>query len=306
MYSVNPFGNSTLSCNAVSRTLFPECPWIARRYRNWLEEFGFKQNWNLFFAPPPVARTDVHSSSNHCEASSNFFSLHSSMMSLYWIAPSLPRRTVWSCRSNRVLASETSKHCWSCDRCVSMSIHLLSRTGIEIEVSVIVGFGRGLAFAMGFPKPCSLLPCSALFLSRICQPRLHSNPRYGLNTKQRWNLNFNTASVFMITNFYVQDGAEFSLPRIHPLTRVPSSFRGFVYSRLKCCIFWSFGTSRVLKSCPISTRFKPASEHNLDNVWSSDNCSIVRSYYCIRFPRCCSLAWVYAIEGPAGVSVLSK
>ena len=48
MYSVNPFGNSTLSCDARSIALSPECPWIARRYRNWLEEFGFTQYWNLF------------------------------------------------------------------------------------------------------------------------------------------------------------------------------------------------------------------------------------------------------------------
>ena len=34
MYSVNPFGNSTLSCNAGSIARSPECPWIARRYKN--------------------------------------------------------------------------------------------------------------------------------------------------------------------------------------------------------------------------------------------------------------------------------
>ena len=36
MYSVNPFGNRTLSCNAGSITLSPECPGIAQRYRNWI------------------------------------------------------------------------------------------------------------------------------------------------------------------------------------------------------------------------------------------------------------------------------
>ena len=39
---------------------------------------------------------------------SSSFILHSSMMSLLWIAPSLPRRTDWSCRSNRVMAFDTS------------------------------------------------------------------------------------------------------------------------------------------------------------------------------------------------------
>ena len=36
-----------------------------------------------------------------------------------------------------------------------MSIHILSRTGIEIEVNVTVGFCLGLAFAMGFPEAMS-------------------------------------------------------------------------------------------------------------------------------------------------------
>ena len=73
MYSVNPFGNSTLSCNAglIGRI------WI----HTILKSF------------PPFARVDIQSSSNHCEASSNFFFLHSSMMSLKWTAPSLPGRT---------------------------------------------------------------------------------------------------------------------------------------------------------------------------------------------------------------------
>ena len=72
-------------------------------------EFGLMQYVILFLAPPPFARVDVHSSSDHGEAPSNFF-LHSSMTSLYWIAPSISRWTVWSCRSNRVLAFDTSKH----------------------------------------------------------------------------------------------------------------------------------------------------------------------------------------------------
>ena len=146
MYSVNRFGISF--CLATQETMLfsTESPSIARKYRNWLEEFGFKQYWNLFFAPPPpFASFDIQSSNDHCEAPSNFFFLHSSMMSLYWIAPSLPRGTVWSCRSNRVMAFDTSRHVWSCDGCVSMSIHFLSWTGTETEVSVTVGFCRGLA-----------------------------------------------------------------------------------------------------------------------------------------------------------------
>ena len=66
-----------------------------------------------------------------------------------------PSTAVWSCRSNRVMASDTAKHFWSCDRCVSMSIHFLSRTRMETEVSVTVGFCSGLVLAMGFTEAIS-------------------------------------------------------------------------------------------------------------------------------------------------------
>ena len=88
MYSTNPSGNNTLSCNAASTKLPLECPWIARTHRNCLEEFGIKQYWNLFLALPPCARIDIQSLCDHCEAPSNFFFQHSSMTSLNWIAPS--------------------------------------------------------------------------------------------------------------------------------------------------------------------------------------------------------------------------
>ena len=42
-----------------------------------------------------------------------------------------------------------------------MSIHFLSRTGIETEVNVPVGLCLGLALAMGFPEAMS----SSLFVS---------------------------------------------------------------------------------------------------------------------------------------------
>ena len=44
---------------------------------------------------------------------------------------------------------------WSLDRCVSLSVHLLSRTGMETGVSVTVGFCLGLALAMGFSETVS-------------------------------------------------------------------------------------------------------------------------------------------------------
>ena len=73
-----PPGINPIPIKELNSSAFP----IARRNRNWLEEFGFTQYWNLFFAPPPFARVDIQSSSDHCETSLNFFFLHYSMMSL--------------------------------------------------------------------------------------------------------------------------------------------------------------------------------------------------------------------------------
>ena len=55
------------------------------------------------------------------------------------------------------------------------------------------------------------------------------------------------------------------------------SHRGIVHSRHKCCISCLSSVSSVKKYCPISTIFKPASEHSLDSFWSWDNCSKLRS-----------------------------
>ena len=58
--------------------------------------------------------------------------------------------------------------------------------------------------------------------------------------------------------------------------------------------------------CPFSTCFKPASEHSLDNFWSSDNCSNFRSYSCTGFPCCCSLVEFSALGRTVGISNFSK
>ena len=123
-------------------------------------------------------------------------------MSFYWNAPSISRWTVWSCRGNRVTAFDTSKHSWSCDRCVSMSIHILSRTGIEIEVNVNAGFCLGLASAMGFPEAVF-----SSFAVGIDSVTYSSTPFTVLTLETvlswKWDL-----TVFMMTNFYVQDWSD--------------------------------------------------------------------------------------------------
>ena len=129
-----------------------------------------------------------------------------------------------------------------------------------------------------------------------------SNPRGSFVLKQRWNLNFKAVSIIVSAIFYFQDWTDFLVfLRIHPLTRVFFSFRGIVCSRHRCCICCPSSVSSVKKYCPLSTILKPASERSLDNFWSLDYCSNLRSQSCTRFPCCCLLVW-----GAAGISIVSK
>ena len=102
----------------------------------------------------------------------------------------------------------------------------------------------------------------------------NSNPRSGSVLKQGLDLKFNTFTIFMVTNMYVQDWANFRIPTIQPLARVQGSLQGSVYSLHKCTNpLGPSAVPSVMKYCPLSTVFKPASEHSLDNFWSSESCS---------------------------------
>ena len=164
------------------------------------------------------------------------------------------------------MAFDTSKHKRSSDRCVSMSIHFLSRTRIETEVNVTVGFCLGLAVAMGFTEAiCPLLLWSASILSRTYQRQSRFLPkkRYCLETEMEFELRY--CSIILIATFFMfKTGPILVFLRIHPLIRVSSSLRGSVYSRNKCCICCPSSVSRVFKYTPFSASFKPASEHYLD------------------------------------------
>ena len=76
-------------------------------------------------------------------------------------------------------------------------------------VSVIVDFIRGLALAIG---------CRFVYV--LFNSIHNSNPRGGSVLKQRSDLNFNTVTIFMMTNVNVQDWANFRI-----LTNPPSCSR---------------------------------------------------------------------------------
>ena len=102
-------------------------------------------------------------------------------------------------------------------------------------------------------------------------------------------------------------GSIFVHLRIQPLARVLGSFRGSVYSRHKCTIpLGASAVSSVMKYCPLSTVFKPASEHNLGNFWLSDSRSNFCSYSCNKFHRRCSLVRGPAVGDSVRISIVSK
>ena len=136
--------------------------------------------------------------------------------------------------------------------------------------SVTEGCGRGFAFATGFPETLYsklsrdiVSDVSVTYLSipftirkNVLDENRPSHPRQG----------------------------RFRVSEIHPLTGDASSLRGNVYSRHRFFISSGLSSlSSVMKNCPFSTIFKPASEHSLDNLWSSRNCSNLCSFSCSRF-----------------------
>ena len=72
-----------------------------------VEEWGFKEYWNLFFGPP-FDRKAIQALTGHCEVPSNF-ALNSSIMSSNRTAPSSSRRIDGSCRSNLIMAFDTAE-----------------------------------------------------------------------------------------------------------------------------------------------------------------------------------------------------
>ena len=132
-------------------------------------------------------------------------------MSLYWIAPSLPTGTDWSCRSNRVMAFDTSKHLWSWDRCVSMSIQSISnqwhrnRNGSQRYCGLL----SWSCFSNGFPRSYVVFFRGQHRFCHVFVNAIHDfTPRNGMVLKQRWYLNFDTVLIITIANFYVQDCAD--------------------------------------------------------------------------------------------------
>ena len=73
-----------------------------------------------------------------------------------------------------------------------MSIHFLSRTRIDTEVNVTVGFCLGLALQWVSPKPCPLLSWSASILLPTYQhhSRFLPKKRYCLQTEMEFELRY--------------------------------------------------------------------------------------------------------------------
>ena len=91
----------------------------------------------------------------------------------------------------------------------SISIHSISRTRIETEVNVTVGFCLGLALAMVFAEAVSSSSVVSIdSVTYLSTPFTMLTSRNGIVLKQRWNLNFNIVSIIMIANLHVHDCAD--------------------------------------------------------------------------------------------------
>ena len=111
------------------------------------------------------------------------------------------------------------------------------------------------------------------FVYVLFQFHLQFEPMKRSVLKQRSDLNFNSVTTFKMTNVNVQDWVNFRIPA-NPASR-SSSLQGSENSLHKCTIPFGASVSSVTKYCSISSVFKPALEHSLDNFWSSDSRSPV-------------------------------
>ena len=108
---------------------------------------------------------------------------------------------------------------------------------------------------------------SSLSLCYIVQLRSQSQSEkwFGVGTKMYFGLQRCNSQLFR--QLLPPRQPNRSLLVIH--RSVSSSFRGDAYSRQRDSFFGLAGDGRALKNSPTSTKFKPATEHNLDNFWSS-------------------------------------
>ena len=149
------------------------------------------------------------------------------------------------------------------------------RKTASLRASVVV-----LIWQQVSPKLYALPPWFVSNLSRTCQFRSRFEPERlnGLETEIQPELQY---CVDLHGDKHMsKTGPILVFLRIHPFTRVFFSHRGTVYSRHKCGILSPSSVSSVKRYCPHSTILKPASEHSLDNFWSSDNCSNLRLLSC--------------------------
>ena len=108
------------------------------------------------------------------------------------------------------------------------------------------------------------------------------------------------------TSIFKQDWAFFVFSRTQPLARVLVSLRGSVISLYECTIPFGPCVPSVMKYCLLSTVFKPALEHSLDNFWSSDGCSSCCSNFLSRFRRRCPSVRGSAVGDSVGISFVSE
>ena len=151
-----------------------------------------------------------------------------------------------------------------------MSIHDLSRTRIETEDSVTAGFRcaprRSMLFLLGLHRFCHVLINSAH----------DSNPRGCAVSKRRFNQNFNTFSIFMTTNFCVQDWT-YSRILENP------SFRSGLLLASNHCVFSSEMLHPISFFCikceDVLSFFQQSSNQRQSIVWiTSDQQTIDRIY----------------------------
>ena len=139
---------------------------MARRYKSFSGQSGFKQYWNLFLCPPPYDTTSVHLSADQYGAMLIFpwfrlTNILNHLIELPCINQHFDNKELRHllldqlslCRSNWVMNFDIWKQQGSLDLFTSMSIHFLCPIGIKVPIACWWRF----RLCSGFLRSCLFL-----------------------------------------------------------------------------------------------------------------------------------------------------
>ena len=194
--------------------------------------------------------------------------------------------------------SQQSGHCFRYDAALIIINSGIDAHPLSFAQRNVVDFIRGLAFAIGFPEA----PCSSFSMVSVVSFTYFSIP-FTIRTqkafsvlKLRSDLNFNTVTIFMMTNVNVPDWANFRM-LTNPASR--SSSRIVAKQRIFFAEMYHSARFFCIKCNEIIALFRQFSNQRSSSVWITSERQIV-----VRIAaRILATGFTVAVHSAVGCSV---